>query len=249
MPVFLTITLSSTQRHADAFVKRHMLGELIKYMKRNCGVEHYFWRAESQVNGNIHFHLLIDKYIPKEQIQLKWNSIQNNHGYLVQYYKTHSHINAPSCDIKSPKDKRELVSYLLKYMSKDEKNRLIEGRIWGMSDSLRHVDTLVLPLDEHTKSVFFAVFYNHSNFVKYDDFYISITIPKGCNYKGLAQSIQMPYTNHLIDVYNYLYCGYMPVWRRDLNNDMDAWVDFETGELVKLSEPETQTFIQAALFD
>lgn len=248
VPVFLTLTLSGTQRHADAFVKRHMLGELIKYMKRNCGVEHYFWRAESQTNGNIHFHLLIDKYIPKEQIQLKWNSIQNSHGYLIGYYNKHGHINAPSTDIRSPKDKNELIAYLLKYMSKDEKNRLIEGRIWGMSDSLRNIDALDIPLDNSTKPVFLAVYYNDRNVVKYDDFFISVTIPKGCNYNGLAEQLQTPYRSHLIDVYNYLYLGYLPTWRKSEKENLDEWIDFETGEIIKLFEPEKLNFQQCELF-
>jgi hypothetical protein len=231
LPVFITLTLSSTQRHADAFIKRHMLGEFIKYVKRNCGVEHYFWRAESQSNGNIHFHLLMDKYIPKEQLQQKWNAIQSANGYLIDYYKKHGHLNAPSTDIRSPKNKNEIITYVLKYMSKDEKNRLIEGRIWGMSDSLRKVETVTMPLDEKTKSVFYAVFFNSETCVKYDDFFISLHVSGACNYKWLAGAVKDKYCQHLTDVYNYLYLGYLPTWKIDYEEDLTEWVDFETGEI------------------
>ena len=77
-PVFITLTLSSIQKHSDNFIKRYMLGAFIKSIKLNYGVKYYYWRAEKQKNGNIHFHLIVDKYIDYNSLRQKWNLIQEN---------------------------------------------------------------------------------------------------------------------------------------------------------------------------
>lgn len=38
-------------------------------------MKHYFWRAELQANGQIHFHLIVDHYIPKHAVQHDWNKL------------------------------------------------------------------------------------------------------------------------------------------------------------------------------
>ena len=52
-PVFLTVTLPSEQVHRDAEITRKCFGPFIAELKRQHGIEHYFWRAESQENGRV----------------------------------------------------------------------------------------------------------------------------------------------------------------------------------------------------
>lgn len=82
---FITLTLPSKQEHTDNEIKRQCLNsfliELIKYHK----VKNYVWRAELQKNGNIHFHILIDKFVHWNDIRNRWNRIINKLGYVDRY--------------------------------------------------------------------------------------------------------------------------------------------------------------------
>jgi hypothetical protein len=139
-PVFVTLTLSDEQRHSDAYIKRHLLGNFISDIKRNHQVEHYFWRAEAQQNGNIHFHLIIDRYIDRHELTSKWNRIQSE--YVQSYTERTGKTDPPSTQIGSIRDYKRISMYATKYALKDPwdyEPRKIEGRIWGCSDQLRCV--------------------------------------------------------------------------------------------------------------
>jgi hypothetical protein len=147
MPVFVTVTLSSEQKHDDNTIKRHLLNVLIEKLKYHYPVNNLFWRAEAQDNGNIHFHIITDTFIPHKHLQQLWNEIQNTHGYIEPFTKKHGHSNPPSTHIMSVKDVKDFVRYVIKYATKDEGKRPIKGRIWGMSDSLRNFVSLTTDLD------------------------------------------------------------------------------------------------------
>lgn len=82
---FCTLTLCSEQMHSDNYLKRHGLGRFIQELERKHGITEYFWRAEPQNNGNIHFHLLLAKEIPWQHIRGIWNKILKDLGYLALY--------------------------------------------------------------------------------------------------------------------------------------------------------------------
>lgn len=90
--VFVTLTLSSYQIHKDNQIKRKLLMPFIETLKRKHNVKEYFWRAESQKNGNIHFHLLIDSHIPWYNLRSEWNKAQNKLGYVDRYQENHSKL-------------------------------------------------------------------------------------------------------------------------------------------------------------
>jgi hypothetical protein len=64
-------------------------------LKQKYNVKLYLWVAEPQVNGNIHFHILIDKFIenvpePKYakvplELTKEWNRILDLYGYVAPY--------------------------------------------------------------------------------------------------------------------------------------------------------------------
>jgi hypothetical protein len=84
-PTFVTLTLPAEQMHEDTFVKRLMLDRLLKKLKDKYNVVHYFWRAEPQKNGNIHFHIIIDKWLHWKVLRQEWNTILKAHGYIEIY--------------------------------------------------------------------------------------------------------------------------------------------------------------------
>jgi hypothetical protein len=83
--VFVTFDLPSKQIHDDNTIKEQILNQMIIELVRYHGVKNYIWRAEKQKNGNIHFHLIIDKFIMYNILRKRWNRICNKLGYVDRY--------------------------------------------------------------------------------------------------------------------------------------------------------------------
>lgn len=82
---FVTLTLPAPQQHDDRTIKHDLLYQLLDELRKDCDVEHYVWRAEKQANGSIHFHLIVNKFIPHTLLRIKWNRIVNKLGYVDRY--------------------------------------------------------------------------------------------------------------------------------------------------------------------
>ena len=82
---FITLTLSSAQVHTDQEIKSHLLNQFLIEMQTKWKVNNYVWRAEKQVNGNLHFHIVCDKFIHWNDIRNTWNRIQQKFGYVTRY--------------------------------------------------------------------------------------------------------------------------------------------------------------------
>lgn len=82
---FATLTLPAKQDHSDQYIKKNLLSRFLIYAGRYWGAKNYFWRAESQENGNIHFHITFDKYIEHSELRKVWNEILSDHGYIKRY--------------------------------------------------------------------------------------------------------------------------------------------------------------------
>jgi NTP pyrophosphatase (non-canonical NTP hydrolase) len=98
---FVTLTLPAGQHlnengeFDDEHAKRHLLRPFLEQLKYTFDVDLYIWVSEPQENGNIHFHLLIDKYIDNtkkddneaesQRLTKAWNSILARHGYIQEY--------------------------------------------------------------------------------------------------------------------------------------------------------------------
>jgi hypothetical protein len=82
---FVTLDLPSTQIHSDNEIKRTCWNSFLIELQRYHNVHNYLWRAEKQKNGNIHFHLIIDKFILYSELRKRWNRIANKLGYVDRY--------------------------------------------------------------------------------------------------------------------------------------------------------------------
>lgn len=149
---FITLTLPSKQCHADNEIKSKLLDSFFTEIRKGYAVKNYVWRAESQKNGNIHFHIVIDRFIPHWHIRDRWNRIVDRLGYVHEFEKKHGHDNPNSTDIHSLKHVNNAQSYLMKYASKDESNREIKGRVWGCSESLSNLKGGELVIDSRINS-------------------------------------------------------------------------------------------------
>jgi hypothetical protein len=134
--VFLTLTLSATQIHSDKQIKLLILKPFFRILRDKHGVVNYVWKAEKQQNGNIHFHCIIDRYIPKTAVQFLWNKAQENLGYISVFEKKYNHRNPPSTSIKLVNDSNMLISYMEKYICKSDLSSSIEGAVWKASKTV-----------------------------------------------------------------------------------------------------------------
>jgi len=135
---FITLTLSDSQKHSDEYIKEHLLQPFIKWLRRSHNVVNYIWKAETQKNNNIHFHITTNKFIHWQSIRNKWNQLQQNHGYLNKYFQLHGNHDANSTDVHSVKNDQQIVKYMVKYITKNEPNkRKVTGKIWDCNNELK----------------------------------------------------------------------------------------------------------------
>jgi hypothetical protein len=82
---FVTLTLSSNQIHSDHEIKSCVMEPFLNEMRKVYKVNNYIWRAEKQANGNLHFHILADRFIWWNDLRNSWNYFQNRLGYVNRY--------------------------------------------------------------------------------------------------------------------------------------------------------------------
>lgn len=138
--VFVTLTLSSTQFTSDLEVKRQLLKPFTRYLREKKGCRNWLYKCERQKNGRIHFHIIIDKYIPKEDIREAWNKLQEKEGYLSEYEAKFGKLSAPSTEIRLVRNQAQCERYIAKYIAKDDEDTTIEGAVWSSSVSVATLD-------------------------------------------------------------------------------------------------------------
>jgi hypothetical protein len=101
-PTFVTLTLPFKQVHDDNTLKRVLLEPMIQWLTSEkldakgvnvgWGVKCYLWRAETQKNGNLHFHIIVDRWIDMQRLRTKWNQILDRLGYIKMFQAKQKHI-------------------------------------------------------------------------------------------------------------------------------------------------------------
>lgn len=131
---FLTLTVTGKVR--DPNEVHPLFKKALDWLRyRKCL---YVWKAEYQQRGQVHYHLIINQYIPWQDIKAYWNKIQKQAGYLQEFGREYGHFQPNSVDIRSVKNAKTLGNYLLKYLMKDNKIPA-NGHLkkwWGASQSL-----------------------------------------------------------------------------------------------------------------
>lgn len=91
-PAFVTLTLPAKQMHCDKDIRRECLTPFIQWLTgtkeqgySGWGVKAYLWVAETQKNGNMHIHLLIDRAVPALRLRQKWNQCLQRLGIIDMY--------------------------------------------------------------------------------------------------------------------------------------------------------------------
>ena len=115
---FVTLTLPAPQMHSDQALRREALDRFVLDLKRKAMVREYFWKAEAQENGNVHYHLLVDRYCHKSLLDNAWTKQMERLGYMDQYRQKHGEEVPPMVTVKVCPDNMTLVQYVMKYVTK-----------------------------------------------------------------------------------------------------------------------------------
>jgi hypothetical protein len=144
---FITLTLPAAQGDiTDADLKKKCLKPWIEYWKEKLPGMSYVWRAERQGNGNLHFHLLTDRYIHYKDIRDSWNRCLKHTGLIESFFQRNGHRDPNSTDVHAVKAIRNLAAYMVKYMSKkEEEGQIVQGRLWDCSKNLKAKDVCAWP--------------------------------------------------------------------------------------------------------
>jgi hypothetical protein len=119
---FITLTLPCPQgSRSDKEIKSKVLDVWLKAAKRKFKLRSYIWRAERQGNGNLHFHIVTDTYVPYDELRDTWNDRLNALGFIDEFEKRHGHRHPNSTDVHAIKKVKNLAAYFSKYMAKGEK--------------------------------------------------------------------------------------------------------------------------------
>ena len=74
---FITLTLPASQIHTDRELTTNLLNPFLSYARKYFHVRYYVWKKELQQNGNLHFHLVTDRFIKAECLRSAWNRLCN----------------------------------------------------------------------------------------------------------------------------------------------------------------------------
>jgi hypothetical protein len=124
---FITLTLPAAQGSVtDKELKKGCLDPWIKSMKRKHQMKSYVWRAERQFNGNVHFHIISDAYLPQDDVRNDWNRQLSKFHFIDKFAEKHNYKTPNSTDVHAIHKIDNLAAYMVKYMSKDSSTHLTE---------------------------------------------------------------------------------------------------------------------------
>lgn len=174
--VMITLTLSSQQDYdnteSDKFIKAELLEPFMKWLRYTYDIVHYFWRAEPQENGNIHFHILTDRFIDKKKIQEKWNYLQGKHGLLRDYISKYKKENPPSTHVRSFSGSAKSISYVCDYLTKNEGRRKIQGLQMRFSNSVSKLKIMPATIEQSIQEELFENLEKYAEWKHYDDYFL-----------------------------------------------------------------------------
>lgn len=124
---FVTLTLPAAQGNVtDKEIRKQCLEPWLRTMRRKHSLRSYVWRAERQYNGNLHYHITTDTYLPLHDVQSVWNHQLSKFHFINEFAAKHGHHNPPSTEVHSVQKMDNIAGYMVKYMSKSPEDHLKE---------------------------------------------------------------------------------------------------------------------------
>lgn len=113
---FITLTLPSAQVHTDKEIHNVVFKDFIRTWKRKNPHLLYVWKAETQDNGRIHYHVTTNSFLHHKLVRKFWNRALNSLGYIDRCKVTDPN----STDVHAVKKVNNLGGYLATYMNKKD---------------------------------------------------------------------------------------------------------------------------------
>lgn len=113
---FLTLTLPSPQIHTDREIYEQCFKPFLRHVSKKRNDFLYIWKAETQDNGNIHFHITTNSFLHYHWVQMVWDSFVEKLGYCSRS----NNYRHNSTEIRSVRNEKTLAIYLAKYLGKSD---------------------------------------------------------------------------------------------------------------------------------
>lgn len=156
---FVTLTLPPGELVDAKWAARNLINPFLQRIRRNFPGLVYVWKRELQTKNRfqIHYHLIVNKFMPYMHIQRWWNELLWRNGLLEVYWKKFGmydefgNIRMPnSTDVESVYDSDKLKKYVNKYFLKsipdwklkqlsETDRQKLKGRFWDCSAHLKLV--------------------------------------------------------------------------------------------------------------
>lgn len=171
---FITLTVASTDKNYSAREMYDLCFKpFLRWLRETKKSQFYIWKAELQKRGQIHYHVISNRFIMHDEIKAKWNELQYKAGILEGFFDKFKHYNPPSTDVHAVYKVKDLSAYFSKYLSKiskdDDGNTIDEttGKIWDCSRALKSFKHFTAPvsiemdtkLKEAVKNKFVSILY------------------------------------------------------------------------------------------
>jgi hypothetical protein len=144
---------------------------MLDYLRRTANCV-FVWKKElGEKSQNLHYHLLINNFIPYYIVSWKWKRLLINQG--VQWPLNEKGVHTDShYRIESPKNRKQVAAYISKYLSKAHYLPRKLGYIAGHSAVLDNCKEIELFPDEYDYSEINAIAKIH--YTIYDEYYTHI---------------------------------------------------------------------------
>lgn len=199
---FITLTLSAPQGNiTDKEIKNRCLNLFLTRAKKLWGMDTYVWRAEKQKNTNIHFHITTDVYIHYAHLCRVWNECQETLGFVSRFRERTGSYQPNSTDIHAVKDIKNLAAYLVKYMSKGEKDQqLLDGKVWGCSRNLLKPKRYEIEAYGNDYQEFERIANTYQKQTYKTDYCTFVSLPEETFLREIPEKWRIPYLNYLASV-------------------------------------------------
>ena len=97
----------------------------------------YIWKAEAQSRGQLHYHIVYSHFVHFDEVRSRWNRILKRARLLDDFARRYGHFNPPSTRVESVRKVRRMGAYFEKYLAKQDRNALGEGKVWDCSRGLK----------------------------------------------------------------------------------------------------------------
>lgn len=203
--VLITLTLPAKQTESDNVVKRRYLNVWLQNLERVHKGINWLWVAECQHNGNIHFHIVVDRYVQFEWIKRSWNRVMSNGDYIDRYKAKFGGTQPPSVNVEGQKGMGNPARYITKYLTGDKFVRAIEGRKWGCCDRLREIGRASFVCGEFIDNVLIGEFERDLKDVQISDYSIAYYFKTPLIRSGLFDRLLTLCRNDVCDTFGHFY--------------------------------------------